>query len=122
MSGCCGPSLCRASDGRRIFLRELMLAANGITFSTESNTGKAAPMGHTLTSKGQVTIPKAIRDHLGLKPGSKVEFEIDGVGAVQVRGESKKRKRKIDWDKIRGTANTGLSTSDIMWMTRGRRI
>lgn len=69
-----------------------------------------------------MTIPKAIRDHLGLKPGSKVEFEIDGVGAVQVRGESKKRKRKIDWDKIRGTANTGLSTSDIMWMTRGRRI
>jgi antitoxin PrlF len=27
-----------------------------------------------MTSKGQVTIPKRIRDHLGLKPGSEVEF------------------------------------------------
>lgn len=79
-------------------------------------------MGHTLTSKGQVTIPKQIRDHLGLKPGSKVEFEIDGGGAVQVRGEGKKRKRKIDWDKVSKIPNTGLSTSEIMWMTRGRRI
>jgi AbrB family looped-hinge helix DNA binding protein len=79
-------------------------------------------MGHALTSKGQVTIPKAIRDHLGLKPGSKVEFEIDATGAVRVSGEAKKRKRKIDWDKVREIPNTGLSTADILWMTRGRRI
>lgn len=79
-------------------------------------------MGHTLTSKGQVTIPKAIRDHLGLKPGNKVEFEIDGTGAVHVRGETKKRKRKIDWGKVSKIPNTGLSTAEIMWMTRGRRI
>jgi len=30
----------------------------------------------TLTSKGQVTIPKAIRDSLGLKTGDKLEFGI----------------------------------------------
>jgi AbrB family looped-hinge helix DNA binding protein len=29
-----------------------------------------------LTRKGQVTIPKSIRDRLGLKPSDKVEFEI----------------------------------------------
>lgn len=28
----------------------------------------------SMTSKGQITIPKAIRDSLGLKPGDKVEF------------------------------------------------
>jgi antitoxin PrlF len=38
-----------------------------------------------LTSKGQVTIPKAIRDQLGLKPGSRLEFYIDEHGrAVMV--------------------------------------
>ena len=29
-----------------------------------------------LTSKGQVTIPKRVRDYLGLKPGSTVEFAV----------------------------------------------
>ena len=29
-----------------------------------------------LTSKGQITLPKAIRDHLGLKSGDRVEFLI----------------------------------------------
>jgi antitoxin PrlF len=38
-----------------------------------------------LTSKGQVTIPKAIRDRLGLKPGARLEFYIDEHGrAVMV--------------------------------------
>ena len=31
-------------------------------------------MATTVTSKGQVTIPKRVRDYLGLKPGSSVEF------------------------------------------------
>lgn len=35
----------------------------------------------TVTSKGQVTLPRAVRDALGLKSGSAVDFEIkpDGV-------------------------------------------
>ena len=35
-----------------------------------------------ITSKGQVTIPKRLRDHLGLKPGSSVEFELGADGRV----------------------------------------
>lgn len=35
-----------------------------------------------LTTKGQVTIPKDVRDHLGLEPGSDVWFEIDGDRAI----------------------------------------
>ena len=34
----------------------------------------------TITSKGQITIPKAIRDALGLKPNQKVVFVIDEGG------------------------------------------
>jgi AbrB family looped-hinge helix DNA binding protein len=31
----------------------------------------------TVTSKGQVTIPKAMRDALGIRPGAQVEFELE---------------------------------------------
>lgn len=32
----------------------------------------------TLTSKGQLTVPKEVRERLGLKRGDRVEFEFDG--------------------------------------------
>lgn len=38
----------------------------------------------TVTSKGQVTIPKEIRDYLKLDVGSKVDFVIDLDGQVKV--------------------------------------
>ncbi len=31
-------------------------------------------MAHQVTVKGQVTIPKRVRDHLGIRPGSGVEW------------------------------------------------
>ncbi len=36
----------------------------------------------TLTAKGQTTIPKDIRRHLGLKPGDRMDFIIEGDGRV----------------------------------------
>ena len=38
----------------------------------------------TVTTKGQITIPKEIRDYLKLQTGSKVEFLIDENGDVKV--------------------------------------
>ena len=38
----------------------------------------------TLTSKGQTTIPKSVRDRLGLKPGDRLEFVVDDSGAVSM--------------------------------------
>ena len=39
----------------------------------------------TLTSKGQVTIPKEIRDALTLNSGDKLEFEVNDRGDLLVR-------------------------------------
>ncbi len=39
-------------------------------------------MQSAITSKGQATIPKPIRDHLGLKPGDRVKFFIQPDGHV----------------------------------------
>ena len=36
----------------------------------------------TLTSKGQVTVPKAVRQQLGLRQGTKVTFVVEGDHAV----------------------------------------
>lgn len=40
----------------------------------------------TVTSKGQVTIPKPIREFLRLKAGARIDFVIDPEGRVLVRG------------------------------------
>jgi AbrB family looped-hinge helix DNA binding protein len=43
----------------------------------------------TLTSKGQITLPKQVRDELGLQPGDKVEFEKrDGRYVLRRRNRS----------------------------------
>ena len=39
-------------------------------------------MESTITSKGQATIPKAIREHLGLKPGHRLKFFMHPDGSV----------------------------------------
>ena len=37
-------------------------------------------MQATITSRGQVILPKAIRDQLGLEPGDKIDFILEGDG------------------------------------------
>lgn len=39
----------------------------------------------TITSKGQVTIPKRIRDELGLTAGTEIEFIVEEDGTIRVR-------------------------------------
>ncbi len=39
----------------------------------------------TVTDKGQLTVPKAIRDQLGIEPGSKLDFEPQADGTLRVR-------------------------------------
>lgn len=39
----------------------------------------------TVTDKGQVTLPKAIRDRLGIKPGTRIDFEVLADDTLQAR-------------------------------------
>ena len=75
-------------------------------------------MATTVTTKGQVTIPKAVRDRLGIKPGHAVTFELAPDGRVilsKVDGHTGVSR----FDKLRGLAGTGLTTDQIMALTRG---
>ena len=60
-------------------------------------------MESAITVKGQATIPKAIREHLGLKPGDRVKFFVHPDGSVvllpklspaALRGIIKSRRRR----------------------------
>lgn len=77
-------------------------------------------MATRITSKGQTTIPKRIRDFLGVGPGSRVEFELAADGRVVVRKAGRRTKPKRDWLKaLRRIPTLGLGTEEIMRMTRG---
>lgn len=77
-------------------------------------------MTSTLTSKGQVTVPKKIRDYLGLQPGSMVAFSLGPHGEVIVQPEKAKPIRPSGrLRKLRGTLTTGKSTDELMRLLRG---
>ncbi|MBP6014971.1 MAG: type II toxin-antitoxin system PrlF family antitoxin [Alphaproteobacteria bacterium] len=76
----------------------------------------------TLTSKGQVTIPKRLRDHLRLKPGGEVEFEVIADGRVVILAKGKAKPGKSRFAKLVGSAKgkgPNLTTDQIMTLTRG---
>jgi len=76
-------------------------------------------MAVTVTTKGQVTIPKPVRDRLGINPGSKVEFELAQDGRAFLRRVGKRAVKASRFERMRGTATSGLSTDEIMALTRG---
>lgn len=82
-------------------------------------------MSHQVTVKGQVTIPKRVREYLGIVPGSGVEFEVDPNGDVLIRkagkaGDSAKPvRRQGKFAALRGSRKTGMSTDEIMNLLRG---
>jgi AbrB family looped-hinge helix DNA binding protein len=76
-----------------------------------------------ITSKGQVTIPVEIRERLGLLPNSEVEFEVEGnaVRIRKVRGRQQRGRGRSIVEHLRGKATSGMTTDEIMALTRGER-
>lgn len=79
-------------------------------------------MAHQVTVKGQVTIPKKVRDYLGIAAGNGVEFEVDEKGRVLLRKAGARARRapaRSRFAALRGTLKTGMSTDEIMNLLRG---
>jgi antitoxin PrlF len=75
-------------------------------------------MDSAITSKGQATIPKAIREHLGLKPGDRVKFFLHPDGSVvllpklpasALRGIVKPRRPPVTIEEMSEAAAAGAS-------------
>jgi AbrB family looped-hinge helix DNA binding protein len=75
-------------------------------------------MGTKITSKGQVTIPKTVRDMLRVGPGGEVEFTLNDRNEIVVQRVDGK-KPVTRFDKYRGMLGPGLTTDEIMALTRG---
>ena len=74
-------------------------------------------MHSTVTSKGQITLPKWVRDLLEIAPGSAIDFERAADGRI-VLVKAKAQAEPSRLARLRGHAGKGLSTDEIIAMLR----
>jgi antitoxin PrlF len=76
-------------------------------------------MSTTLTVKGQVTIPKQIRDALGLRPGMPVDFAVNREGQVVIQNAVASARTQPDrFEAARGKADIKWRTQELMALLR----
>jgi len=77
-------------------------------------------MTTTITIKGQVTLPKKVREAVGLKPGDKVEVRATASGGVYIEkpGTSKSYRERLD-ALAKKRLIRGITTDEFMKMMRG---
>jgi AbrB family looped-hinge helix DNA binding protein len=79
-------------------------------------------MATTLTSKGQVTIPKRIRDAMQLSPGAAVEFSVNAAGEVVLHPPRPAKRARAPtrdrFDAVRGRADVHWTTDALMKLLR----
>lgn len=72
-----------------------------------------------VTEKGQVTIPKELRDALGIGAGTQVEFErADDTIVIRKAPGAPTRGSRIG-ARLRGLGDVEMTTDEIMALTRG---
>jgi AbrB family looped-hinge helix DNA binding protein len=78
-------------------------------------------MPTTVTRKGQVTVPKRIRNALGINPGTQVAFEVNKDGEVVLRkaGRTHRKFKRDRFEAARGRADVKYRTDDLMALLRG---
>lgn len=76
-------------------------------------------MPTSMTSKGQVTIPKKVRDALRLAPGDGVEFDVNREGQVVVlKAGARHATRRDRFAAALGKAQVKWRTDDLMALLR----
>jgi antitoxin PrlF len=87
-----------------------------------SVTPRDIAMSTTLTSKGQVTIPKRIRDELQMLPGARVEFSVNAAGEVVLHRprpvKTARRPPRDRFDAVLGRADVRWRTDELMKLLR----
>lgn len=77
-------------------------------------------MATTMTVKGQVTIPKKVRETLKLTPGDAVDFDVNREGQIVVHKTGGRTTVKRDrFDTARGKAQVKWRTNELMALLRG---
>ncbi len=73
-----------------------------------------------ITSKGQVTIPQAIRERFGLVPNTEVEFVAKGntVQIVKSKSGTRPTRGAVLVSRLRGRSSVRMSTDEILALTR----
>lgn len=72
-----------------------------------------------VTEKGQITIPKPLRDALGIGAGTEVEFErVDDAIVVRKATDAPTRGQQMV-DRLRGRGDVAMTTDEILALTRG---
>jgi len=72
-------------------------------------------MKAVVAERGQVTIPKALRQQLGIRPGTVLDFEIESGHLVAVKATSMN-----PVDKVYGCLDLHLNTDDFIDELRGK--
>lgn len=73
-------------------------------------------MTSTISAKGQITVPKAVRDKLGLRAGARVEFELMPEGVLLRKGH---RGGVRAVDRVMGILKRDASTDSLIDDMRG---
>ena len=73
-------------------------------------------MTSTISSKGQITVPKALRQKLGLRAGTRVEFELTVEGVLLRKGH---RGPQRAVDRVMGILKRETSTDALLTEMRG---
>ncbi|MGI8927131.1 MAG: AbrB/MazE/SpoVT family DNA-binding domain-containing protein [Tepidiformaceae bacterium] len=73
-----------------------------------------------VTSKGQVTIPAALREMYSISAETELEFypDADGIRIVKAQAETR-RQIRTELARMTGTADAGMTTAEIMALMRG---
>lgn len=75
-------------------------------------------MAVKVNSKGQITIPKPIRELLGIGPGSRVDFRRIADGSIVIE-KTEGEMQMSRFAKARGSAGPGMTTDELMALLRG---
>jgi antitoxin PrlF len=92
-----------------------------ITFSADGITENE--LATNVTVKGQVTLPKAVREAARIRPGDRVEVRVRPEGGVIIEAVAALKSEQAYNSRLEEMSRRqpirGLSTEDVMRMTRG---